>query len=1201
MTGSWTLPTVEDIQRQKEEERKSLLSNFDSLTSRMGERSKLLQRLTEKPKTKAEELGDRLEHENTIVWEPIPNSSQSFAIATRAHHTLMHGARGPGKDISVNTLVLTDSGWKKAGDVNLTDMLVSSDGSYTKLLGIYPQGYKTNLYLVTFDDGCQVVAGADHLWTVGNNKRFKREGYKVHTTKWLYEAPSQWGVPYLSSPADGKKWEGFDPYAIGLMLGDGTMGSQYPTLYSQDEEIVAYMEVAHDWKVYKYDLYRAVATKKSQWKALRELWPNKEKAEFKSVPRDLMVADPASRLAVLQGLMDTDGSIEKNGNKCRFVSLSKQLAEDVAELVRSLGGKAHCYFENRPSPKGGKDHRWRVNFNCRDKFIPFRLTRKWERCQTTNRVQNLRYIKSIAPTFPDHTVCFSVAHPSKLFVVQGHVLTHNTITQLMRFRSRVGLGYGAYWRGVIFDREFKNLSDLVAQSLRFFPKFEDGCKWLKSATEFKWTWPTGEELLFRHVKKSEDYDTFHGHEYPFIGWNELTKHPTSEVYDKFMSVNRSSFDREKHTPIIKTKDGYRYNTPDGEPLPPITLEVFSTTNPNGPGHNWVKKRFIDVAKNGEVVKKEVKYFDTLKGEEVTVVRTQVAIFGSFYENPYLDPIYRAGLIESCANNPNLKAAWIDGRWDANSGGAIDDLWNSEIHIVDRFRIPKAWKVDRTFDWGSSHPFCTVFWAEANGEEVKMPDGTTWCPARGSLIAIEEDYGSEAIGTNKGLKLSAKDVALRIVAKERALLSEQWIVRGVQAGPADNQIDNVTESDVDTIAFKMKQHGIAWTKSDKSAGSRIIGLQLMRDRLQSSVTKEGPAIYFMRNCVNAIDLLPSLPRDPDKPDDVDCWVAGTMIATPNGDVPIEFIRKGDFVSTPIGPRRVTKSYVSGRAATTQVFLSNGVLSEGTNDHKIFVEGAGLVPLSLLYHGLPLTLGVSECQNTLSMTEFFTRDGATAITIRQTEPSLLTAELACIDRFGLTTKDQFQRDFISTILTTIQTTITLKTCVWSRLRNTLDIIWLYVASQGNLPLLAKLGWTMGGGKFFARMLKRCVKTHPKGNLRALIVLAKLEQNIRLNSIAKSAQLKETQKGIIQNPALCVGKSSSTKHIQENKLSLVVRNVVGCYEKKQVYNITVEQAGLFYANGLLSSNTEAEDHYWDAVRYRVLKGSNKWATKIKTNFVR
>lgn len=451
----------------------------------------------------------------------------------------------------------------------------------------------------------------------------------------------------------------------------------------------------------------------------------------------------------------------------------------------------------------------------------------------------------------------------------------------MRFRRYVGLGYGAFWRGVIWDREFKNLSDLVAQSKKLFPKFEDGAKFLSSQSDYKWVWPTGEELLFRHVKKLSDYDSYHGHEYPFQGWNELTKQPTSELFDKLLSTNRSSFDPVNDTPRkpansnggpewtaeeLAENGGVIYDTPDGKPLPPIPLQRFSTCNPSGPGHNWVKRRYITPAKYGEVIKTKVRIINPKTQLEEDYVQTQVAIFGSYRENIYLDPKYIATL--NSITDPNLKAAWLHGSWDVNAGGALDDVWNTNIHVIPRFRIPKNWRVDRSFDWGSSHPFSVGWWAEANGEEITLPDGTKWAPVRGSFIQISEIYGTESIGTNKGLKLSAKEIAIKIKMREIAMLEQGWISEKPSPGPADNQIRDVREKDVETIETKMAKEGIRWTESDKSAGSRKVGLQIIRDRLEAAITKEGPALYFMRNCVASIEILPYLPRDEDDLDDID---------------------------------------------------------------------------------------------------------------------------------------------------------------------------------------------------------------------------------------------------------------------------------------------------------------------------------------------
>lgn len=455
----------------------------------------------------------------------------------------------------------------------------------------------------------------------------------------------------------------------------------------------------------------------------------------------------------------------------------------------------------------------------------------------------------------DHTLLHGTRGPGK------------TACQLMRYRRRVGLGYGSYWRGMILDTEFKDLADVLAQSRRFFGLFNDGAKFLESHSDYKWVWPTGEELLFRHAKKIQDYDTYHGHEYPFLGWNELTKHPTGALYDKMMSTNRSSFNPIEHTPRYFDQDGTEhYQTSDGKPLPPIPLECFSTTNPSGPGHNWVKRRFITPARNGHVVRRNVEIFNPRTQQDEIVVVKQVAIFGSYRENPYLDPKYIATLNEQ--KDPNLKRAWLYGDWSVISGGALDDVWNETVHKRPRFKVPHNWHVDRAFDWGSTHPFSVGWWAEANGEEVKLDDGTYWCPAPGSLIQINEWYGTEEIGTNRGLKISGGDIAKGIKEREIWMMESGMIGTQPMPGPADNQIGNVIMVDIETIEKQMADKGVCWTKSDKSNGSRINGLQIMRDMLENSVRGEGAGLYFTTDCPASLEILPSLPRDAKKLDDVD---------------------------------------------------------------------------------------------------------------------------------------------------------------------------------------------------------------------------------------------------------------------------------------------------------------------------------------------
>lgn len=450
----------------------------------------------------------------------------------------------------------------------------------------------------------------------------------------------------------------------------------------------------------------------------------------------------------------------------------------------------------------------------------------------------------------------------------SHILYHGTRgpgktdCQLMRFAKNVGKGYGSYWRGVIFDKKYKNLDDLILKSKRIFRQAFPEARFLESKSDLKWVWPTGEELLFRQFLRPDDYWNYHGQEFPFIGWNELAKYPNSEPYDKMMSCNRSSWTQTKNSP--RDENGNFL-------VPPMPLEVFSTTNPYGPGHNWVKARFIDPAPAGAIYTTKINVFHPGLQKDVEIERRQQAIFGSYKENPYLDPLYIAEL--ESITDPNIRAAWLEGDWDIVAGGAIDDVWRKEIHILPRFTVPDSWYIDRSMDWGSSHP-CSIGWfAEANGEEcqVHFDDGSTWtfCPPRGSLIQIGELYLTTSFGSNKGLRKSSTEVAQMVREYEIKQMNLGWFPKQPNPGPADNQIRNVNDASSDTIEKKMADEGIAWTESDKSPGTRKIGLQLLRDRLEAAIKRpEDPALFFMENCRASIATLPTLPRDEDDLDDVD---------------------------------------------------------------------------------------------------------------------------------------------------------------------------------------------------------------------------------------------------------------------------------------------------------------------------------------------
>lgn len=463
--------------------------------------------------------------------------------------------------------------------------------------------------------------------------------------------------------------------------------------------------------------------------------------------------------------------------------------------------------------------------------------------------------------------------PAQQILYHGTRGPGKTDTQLMRFARNVGKGYGRFWKGVIFDREYKSLEDLIGKSQRWFREVwtEDEARFLASTSQLKWQWASGEELLFRTIDDPRDYWKYHGQEYAYMGWNELTQWPTSECYDIMQSCNRTSFTPEKDSP----RDSEGNIT---ELLPEIPLENFSTTNSYGEGHFWVKERFIIPGVNGQIIEKTCEVIDPKTKDWVTITLTQCAIFGSWIENIYLSPQYIATLQEE--KDENRRKAWFNGSWDITAGGAFDDLWKKHIHVLPRFKIPEAWRlIDRSYDDGGAHPFSVGWWVEANGEEVDLPlpivPGQSYgangfykfAPPTGSLIQIFEWYGKKGkYGQNKGTGIGSKAIAKGINLIELTLMSQGWIPRLPLPGPADNRI-RAKDPDKETPAATMEKEGIYWEWCDKSPGSRERDMKTFRDRLQGSLDANSPGVYFMDCCEASIVTIPILPRNPKNLDDV----------------------------------------------------------------------------------------------------------------------------------------------------------------------------------------------------------------------------------------------------------------------------------------------------------------------------------------------
>lgn len=467
--------------------------------------------------------------------------------------------------------------------------------------------------------------------------------------------------------------------------------------------------------------------------------------------------------------------------------------------------------------------------------------------------------KIIWQPLPKTSQEYAVSSPADETLYCGTRGCGKTDTQVMKFARSVGIGYGEFLRGIIFDREYKNLDDIVSRTKRWYYQiWGNDVKWYSNKADYKWVWKTGEELLIRAMKDEDDYDDYHGQEYPFIGWNELTKYPSSSCYEAMMSCNRTSFD-----PATDAKNG--------AVLPDLHLEVFSTTNPFGVGRGWVFKRFINTTPYCVMQKHTQTIFNPRDQEEQEFTTTRVAIFGHYKENTKLPAKYIATL--GSMTNKNKRAAWLQGRWDVAGGGAFEECWDAAVHIVNNFTVPSGWEIFPTFDWGSSAPFWLGWWALTNGEECHIPrgDGTfdiVTYPAN-TLILIHEWYGSD--GNGKGLKLGATAIASRMLEIQDEMYENRFIAEGsyIEVGNADGQIFNKINDDDPTIAEWFEQEGVEWLRADKSKGSRVQGLALLQERMLAALKQDGrPAFYVMCRNKDFLELVPTLPPDSDNLDDID---------------------------------------------------------------------------------------------------------------------------------------------------------------------------------------------------------------------------------------------------------------------------------------------------------------------------------------------
>jgi len=350
-----------------------------------------------------------------------------------------------GKAQPLDSLVATPNGFKKMGDIKLGDKVLVPSGGAASVAGVFPQG-KKKIFRVEFSNGDFVECCEDHLWKI--NALYDQWKGKILSARQIaarVKCPNGANRFNIDTPKKvdflDQKTPVIDPYFMGLLLGDGSFRSNGAIKFSSiEKELLSYISkkltngyfLEHikncDYRIAGNRIGKGTP-KNPYVKTIENLKLNKLYSYEKFVPNCYLINSSKNRLAILQGLMDTVGYIDKKG-KISFTSSSEKLALDVKWLVQSLGGvafistttKKYTYKKNK---KLGRKI-FITSYTLPEGIIPFRLSRKKSRCKFIRTRNKTRTISNVVDVGEKECQCILVDHPEHLYITNNFVITHNT-------------------------------------------------------------------------------------------------------------------------------------------------------------------------------------------------------------------------------------------------------------------------------------------------------------------------------------------------------------------------------------------------------------------------------------------------------------------------------------------------------------------------------------------------------------------------------------------------------------------------------------------------------------------------------------------------------------------------------------------------------------------------------------------------------
>lgn len=360
-------------------------------------------------------------------------------------HFLLAGY-GAGKMEWVEQTIPTPEGPKRFGDLKVGDTVFAANGRPTKVTGVFPKG-KQDAYKITFSDGRSDICGKEHLWGV---YYYSHSDYKykvIELGEMLKKGVRRPDARYTKAGGKPRYWIPaspvcyypnkelpVDPYVLGSFIGNGCLTLPYLTISSNDEwqvsKVSKRLKAVYKKRTssYSWVLYRdghMIRTQDVMPKSLCCL------AGEKHIPDAYKTAGVEQRKELLQGLFDTDGSVDNSGNRLHvtYSTVSKRLAEDIREVLLSLGIVSTIRLDRRE----GRNDCYVLLVNCaqEQKAWLFSLPCKLERIASFKRADKRDYSRVAVYSIEKlpqqlEMQCIMVDDPAHLYLTNEHIVTHNT-------------------------------------------------------------------------------------------------------------------------------------------------------------------------------------------------------------------------------------------------------------------------------------------------------------------------------------------------------------------------------------------------------------------------------------------------------------------------------------------------------------------------------------------------------------------------------------------------------------------------------------------------------------------------------------------------------------------------------------------------------------------------------------------------------